>query len=197
MSLQTEYNGRIYRSRVEAKWAAVFTHAAPSWEFEPKCFKLAGSIPYWPDFRLHTGAYVEVKGVPVTPTHFIKAQELAKLGEDIFVVAGEPLVFGSKGNYWLKIQKWPFKRIPEDVPGGLFRVLPEGISRLEFNDTPTQAIEDAFDFQLPQGTLGDILEDIKTIQLETPPFGVTSMKHVGRDLSDSLAGWTQRTHESA
>jgi hypothetical protein len=53
----TYYNYTLYRSRLEAKWAAFFDFLGWEYEYEPEPFKT-----WSPDFVIHTiDAYVEVK----------------------------------------------------------------------------------------------------------------------------------------
>lgn len=52
----TMYNGRLYRSRLEARWAAFFDLAGFEFEYEP--FDLNG---WSPDFLLEKNTLVEIK----------------------------------------------------------------------------------------------------------------------------------------
>lgn len=56
----TEYKGISFRSRLEARWAAMFDILGWTWEYEPECDGF-----YIPDFLLHgprgQRVYVEVK----------------------------------------------------------------------------------------------------------------------------------------
>ena len=55
---ETRYNGVVFRSRLEAKWAAFFDLLQWDWEYEP--IDLDG---WTPDFRLFGRVLVEVKPV--------------------------------------------------------------------------------------------------------------------------------------
>lgn len=52
-SIQTNWHGVSFRSRLEARWAVVFECMGIDWEYEPQGFLLDGSIKYLPDFLLH------------------------------------------------------------------------------------------------------------------------------------------------
>ena len=71
--IQTFYDGRFFRSRLEARWAVVFKTLGVPYEYEPEGFDLGG-INYLPDFRVKCygkrgdyesepfDLYIEVKG---------------------------------------------------------------------------------------------------------------------------------------
>lgn len=60
-AIETEYNGILFRSRLEARWAVFFDAAGVKYEYEPYSFMLGG-IGYVPDFYLPDyELYVEVK----------------------------------------------------------------------------------------------------------------------------------------
>ena len=75
-SIPTWYNGVLFRSRLEARWAIFFDLCGFRWDYEPQGFEIDG-VQYLPDFRLynvvrridseHDSAdkpfFVEVKGV--------------------------------------------------------------------------------------------------------------------------------------
>ena len=67
--VQTKYNGYLFRSRLEARWAMFFDACGVRYEYEPEGFDLGDGIYYLPDFLLHGvvgrvegDLYVEVKG---------------------------------------------------------------------------------------------------------------------------------------
>lgn len=65
-ALQSEYKGVVFRSRLEARWAAIFDHFRLVWVYEPDVFETP-SGGYCPDFFLPgPRAYVEVKPLPDT-----------------------------------------------------------------------------------------------------------------------------------
>jgi hypothetical protein len=50
--IETRYAGRLFRSRLEARWAVFFDKLGISWEYEPEGYKLEDGTWYLPDFRL-------------------------------------------------------------------------------------------------------------------------------------------------
>lgn len=68
-AIQTEYNGRLFRSRLEARWAVIFDYLGIKYEYEEQGYDVGYGIRYLPDFILYGGVYrcpkqlyVEVKG---------------------------------------------------------------------------------------------------------------------------------------
>lgn len=60
-AIDTEYNGMVFRSRLEARWAVFFDAAGIKYEYEPEGFEYHG-YRYLPDFYLpELDTYVEVK----------------------------------------------------------------------------------------------------------------------------------------
>jgi NTP pyrophosphatase (non-canonical NTP hydrolase) len=61
-AIPTEYNGYIFRSRLEARWAVFFDTIGWKYEYEPETFRLDDGRYYLPDFYLpQQDLYVEVK----------------------------------------------------------------------------------------------------------------------------------------
>lgn len=85
-AIPTEYRGITFRSRLEARWAAMFDRLEWKWEYEP--IDLTGYIP---DFILqfHKPVLAEIK--PAMTLHECKqyTQKIAKSGWD-----GDALIFG-------------------------------------------------------------------------------------------------------
>lgn len=52
-SIETEYKGYRFRSRLEARWAVFFDVCGVRWEYEPEGFDLGDGLYYLPDFLLH------------------------------------------------------------------------------------------------------------------------------------------------
>jgi hypothetical protein len=73
MGIATTFNNRLFRSRLEARWAAFYDRLKWEWEYEP--FDLEGWIP---DFALYLGGQtylVEVKPDDLwTPDQIAKAR---------------------------------------------------------------------------------------------------------------------------
>lgn len=63
-SIQTEYNGITFRSKLEADWARAFDALGIAWEYEPKGRYFGPDQFYLVDFWLpRSRQWVEVKGV--------------------------------------------------------------------------------------------------------------------------------------
>ncbi len=93
--IQTEYNGYLFRSRLEARWAVFFDACGVEWEYEPEGYELGNGIRYLPDFLLHNvqlgsygsgsrfseirSLYAEVKG-QMTQADSEKIQAFYKAG---------------------------------------------------------------------------------------------------------------------
>lgn len=68
-AIETSYDGRLFRSRAEARWAAFFKALGLVYEYEPEGLELPDSRRYLPDFRINlvsrfgkAPVYFEVKG---------------------------------------------------------------------------------------------------------------------------------------
>ncbi len=62
-SIQTEYNGQLFRSKLEADWARAFDTLGLEWRYEPKG-RYFGDVFYLVDFYLpRSQQWIEVKGV--------------------------------------------------------------------------------------------------------------------------------------
>ena len=51
-AIQTEYNGYLFRSRLEARWAVFFDAMGIEYEYEPEGIVLSDGSLYLPDFYL-------------------------------------------------------------------------------------------------------------------------------------------------
>ena len=61
-AIPTTYKGRLFRSRLEARWAVAFDELRIPWEYELVGWQLADGRPYLPDFTLWDGSTaLEVK----------------------------------------------------------------------------------------------------------------------------------------
>lgn len=72
-SIQTEYAGVTFRSRLEARWAPLFDVIGVEWKYEPTC--LQGWIP---DFLIGGLWLAEVKPTPITSTVAAHHEPFAK-----------------------------------------------------------------------------------------------------------------------
>lgn len=66
-AIQTSFNGHLFRSRLEARWAVFFTALGIDYRYEPEGFDLGGGVKYLPDFYLpKQRTWIEIK--PVVPS---------------------------------------------------------------------------------------------------------------------------------
>lgn len=96
--IETRYNGVKFRSRLEAKWAAMFDIVGWAWTYEPRDFR--GWIP---DFAIHVyrDIYVEVKPVSGFPAAVAKKMTDSGCDERMMIVGERvPLVSGSSFFGW-------------------------------------------------------------------------------------------------
>lgn len=91
--IETEYNGYLFRSRLEARWAVFFDAMGIRYEYEPDGFDLGDSVWYLPDFylpQINGGVYVEVKG-DMRDEDRTKIEKFADSGEaPLYVLGGIP-----------------------------------------------------------------------------------------------------------
>lgn len=85
-AIQTPYNGYLFRSRLEARWAVFFDACGVEYEYEPEGYDLGNGQMYLPDFLLHGvdgrdcgDIFVEVKG-QMTDIDAEKIIRFAQLG---------------------------------------------------------------------------------------------------------------------
>lgn len=105
-SIPTEYNGTVYRSRTEARWAVFFTSEYIPFRYETEGFDFDG-VRYLPDFWLPEGkCWFEVKPFDPKPAEIDKALKLAwHTGKMVFIAPGQPMreiglyVFSPSGNF--------------------------------------------------------------------------------------------------
>lgn len=108
-AIPTEYAGYMFRSRLEARWAAFFDLLGWEWEYEP--FDLNGYIP---DFILTSAEPILVEVKPALnlndlQKHFVKIKKSGWIGYVLIVGA---TLFNAIENYPLVIGS--FYRIRED-----------------------------------------------------------------------------------
>lgn len=66
-AIQTRFNGHLFRSRLEARWAVFFTALGLEYRYEPEGFDLDG-LYYLPDFYLPSqNLWVEIKPTALKP----------------------------------------------------------------------------------------------------------------------------------
>jgi len=91
-AIETEYNGYLFRSRLEARWAVFFDALGIDYEYEVEGYEVATGVWYLPDFHIDDG-WIEVKH---KNDRDIEATEkmgflVAGLQEPGVIVYGDPL----------------------------------------------------------------------------------------------------------
>jgi hypothetical protein len=94
-AINTQYAGRLFRSRLEARWAVFYNALGIPWMYEPEGFLLsdgADSVAYLPDFYLPTlNCFIEIKPQEPSSTEQHKAAVLAQeTGTRVFIFFGMP-----------------------------------------------------------------------------------------------------------
>ena len=91
-AIETRYNGVNFRSRLEAKWAAMFDLVGWRWTYEPRDFN--GWIP---DFVVHAWReiYVEVKPVNDFPKEVAAKMERSGCDARMMIVGDCVPLFGN------------------------------------------------------------------------------------------------------
>lgn len=90
-AIETSYNGYIFRSRIEARWATFFDALKLLYRYEDEGFDLSG-VWYLPDFYLPTlDCYFEIKGDEPKLDEVVKAKRLSlDSGKSVFITIGSP-----------------------------------------------------------------------------------------------------------
>lgn len=86
-AIQTRYNGYLFRSRLEARWAVFFDSLGLRWEYEPEGYWVDEETPYLPDFFVRfAGDPLWASGLPAVRGYWIEVKgsqpsqaEIAKL----------------------------------------------------------------------------------------------------------------------
>src|SRR3954465_14728611 len=95
-AIETRFDGHVFRSRLEARWAVFFKEMGLKYEYEPEGFELEQRVKYLPDFLLPSQAlYVEVK-----PNRDLKLEDIRKLA--LFSADGDQallLIVGTPGEH--------------------------------------------------------------------------------------------------
>ena len=122
--IETEYNGYLFRSKLEAQWAVVFDSLGIRYEYEPEGFELEDGTKYLPDFYFpDQDTYGEVK--PDRPGAleelFDKSLKFVENGmiERLIILPNIPAATEEDSVWWVPlIVKNPFVPVPynEDWP---------------------------------------------------------------------------------
>lgn len=93
--IDTEYNGYLFRSRLEARWAVFLDTIGFSYDYEAEGYDLGGSGWYLPDFWVppqsgFEGGFIEIKRHTPEESERQKAEALARgLGWSVYVFYGQ------------------------------------------------------------------------------------------------------------
>jgi hypothetical protein len=87
-AIDTEYDGHLFRSRLEARWAVFFKSMNMDYRYEEEGYELGiGFGRYLPDFWLpnlfgeNEGAFIEIKANKPTKEEIIKCDRLSELSD--------------------------------------------------------------------------------------------------------------------
>lgn len=135
-AIETEYDGIVYRSRTEARWAVFFDCLGLEFEYETEYFDLSAGQRYLPDFYIHDfNVYFEVKpsNEDIVTEECIKARCLAYDLEDseVWLAMGAP---SSQHPNILQLSLWDFETDIEEI--------------LEADENRYQILEDRRDSQV-------------------------------------------------
>ena len=90
-AVKTAYNGYLFRSRLEARWAVFFDELKIKYRYEPEMAEVGNVIVqnYIPDFHLEgIDLYVEVKGNHPTENEIRKAAGWANDIGPVLILSG-------------------------------------------------------------------------------------------------------------
>lgn len=126
--IETEYNGYLFRSKLEAQWAVVFDSLGIRYEYEPEGFELEDGTRYLPDFYFpEQDTYGEVK--PDRPGAleelFDKSLKFVENGtiERLIILPNIPAATKKDPVWWVPlIQHNPFASINSQHPFETLRV---------------------------------------------------------------------------
>ena len=100
-AIVTQYNGTLFRSKLEAQWARTFDYFGISWIYEPEGYRFGNGIMYLPDFYLNdSNQFFEVKGI-MQDLDRLKIETLMKEAHKDVVVGnadGTFEIWDSQGN---------------------------------------------------------------------------------------------------
>ena len=154
--IETEYNGYLFRSKLEAQWAVVFDSLGIRYEYEPEGFELEDGTRYLPDFYFpDQDTYGEVK--PDRPGAleelFDKSLKFVENGmiERLIILPNIPAATKKDPVWWVPlIVKNPFVRFSyKGFPFSNLMVTRAAFdkNRIEMGDGPSiNQIKTEFDF---------------------------------------------------
>lgn len=88
-AIETSFDGHLFRSRLEARWAVFFNALDIKYSYEPEGFDLGADGYYLPDFWLpDTAEWVEIKGTVPSITECHLCTRLADRHDPVFIQWG-------------------------------------------------------------------------------------------------------------
>jgi hypothetical protein len=119
-AMEVAYSGRIFRSRLEARWAVFLDLLEVNWDYEPSFYQVGEELFYLPDFYLPDHQlWLEVKGAP-----FMDTASMAKV---LASVAGPMRI---------PLREAPYTPSDKLLLGGPFRALKHGLMPVHTLITP-------------------------------------------------------------
>lgn len=106
-AIETKYNGYLFRSRTEAKWAYFFNKLGVEYQYENEGYQLSNGDWYLPDFYLPKhDLFIEIKGAEPSQQEFDKCTYLADGLDKIVIMAiGSPDNFNALTFYGYRVPK--------------------------------------------------------------------------------------------
>lgn len=119
-AMEVSYSGRIFRSRLEARWAVFLDLLDVNWDYEPSFYQVGEELFYLPDFYLPDHQlWLEVKGAPFMDT--------ASMAKCLASVAGPMRI---------PLREFPYTPSDRLLLGGPFRSLKHGLAPVHTLITP-------------------------------------------------------------
>ncbi len=107
--IKTRYNGYLFRSRAEARWAVLFDELNIKYIYEPEGYELSDGTRYLPDFYLpEIKTYFEVKPEPGRITDY-ERQKIHQFLQDLeprFCIGYSDMTFQTNAG-WEDYGTWP------------------------------------------------------------------------------------------
>lgn len=96
-AIETAYNGCLFRSRLEARWAVFFDTLKIRWEYEPEGFELVNDRRYLPDFYLpEFDLWIEIKPGDIPGWWGVRAGQISLEQVEAYGKASDFANYGGK-----------------------------------------------------------------------------------------------------
>lgn len=119
-AMEVLYSGKVFRSRLEARWAVFLDLCGINWDYEPCHYEIGPDLYYLPDFYLPDHQmWLEVKGAPYMDT--------ASMAKVLGAVAGPQRI---------PLREYPYTPSERLLLGGPFRTLKHGLRPVHTLITP-------------------------------------------------------------